>query len=133
MMKRLGFDDKWIKWIKMCLESATYSILDNGSLTKEFKSRRGLRQGDSLAPPFLFLIVGEGLTGLVHEARGKNLLEGEKVGGKGVNIDLLQFANDILLFCQPTYGNILTFKAILMTFELVSGLKVKFHKIQVRL
>jgi len=43
MMKRLGFDDKWIKWIKMCLESNTISVLVNGSPTEEFKLRRGLR------------------------------------------------------------------------------------------
>jgi len=48
-----------------------------------------------------------------------------------VNIDLLQFADDTLLFYQPTYGNIMTFKAILRSFELVSGLKVNFHKSQV--
>jgi len=81
---------------------------------------------------FLFLIVVEGLTGLVREARHKNLLYGIKVGRKGVNVDLLQFADDTLLFCQPTYGNVLTFKAILRSFELVSRLKVNFHKSQVR-
>jgi len=83
--------------------------LVNGSPTEEFKPRRDLRQDDPLAP-FMFLIVAEGVTGLVREARRKNLLEGIKVGGKGVNFDLLQFADDTLLFCQPTYGNVLTFK-----------------------
>jgi len=78
--------------------------------------------------PFLFLIVGEGLKGYVQKARGKNLLKGVKVGGKGVNIDLLQFVDETLVFCQPTYGNIFTFKAILRSFELVFGLKVNFYK-----
>jgi len=55
---------------------------------KKFKPRRGLRQGDLLAL-FLFLIVVEGLTGLVREVKGKNILEGVLVGRKGVNIDLL--------------------------------------------
>ena len=36
MMGRLEFNDKWIKWIKMCLESATISVLVNGSPTEEF-------------------------------------------------------------------------------------------------
>ena len=93
----------------------------NGSPTEEFK----------WLALFLFFIVAEGLTGSVRKARGKNLLEGVKVGGKGVNIDLLQFADDTLLFCQPTYENVLTFKAILWRFELASGLKVNFHKSQV--
>lgn len=31
MMKRLGFSDKWIGWVKGCLESASVSVLVNGS------------------------------------------------------------------------------------------------------
>jgi len=68
MMGRLGFDNKWVRWIKSCLESPTISILVNGSHTEEFKPKRGLRQGDPLAS-FLFLIVAEGLLGLVRKAK----------------------------------------------------------------
>jgi len=64
---------KWIQWIRACLESATISVLVNGSPTKEFKPSRGLKQGDPIAP-FLFLIVAQSLSGLVHQAKSKNLL-----------------------------------------------------------
>ena len=43
MMERLGFCRQWISWIKKCLESATISVLVNGSLTKQFNPTRGLR------------------------------------------------------------------------------------------
>ena len=43
MMGRLGFCERWIQWIRACLESATISVLVNGSPTKEFKPSRGLR------------------------------------------------------------------------------------------
>jgi len=52
------------------------------------------------------------------------------MGRKGVNIDLFQFADDKLLFFQPTYGDILTIKVILRSFELVSGLKLTFIKVR---
>jgi len=48
MIIRSGFNDKCIKWIKFCLESATILVLVNGSPIKEFNLRRGLRQGVSL-------------------------------------------------------------------------------------
>ena len=46
MLERVGFCGKWIKWIKGCLESASVSVLVNGSPTKEFIPKKGLWQGD---------------------------------------------------------------------------------------
>lgn len=43
VMGRIGFNNKWISWIRACLEFATISILVNGSPTSEFKLNRGLR------------------------------------------------------------------------------------------
>jgi len=99
----------------------------NGSPTEEFKPKRGLRQGDPLAP-FLFLIVVEGLTGLVREVKRVNAFSGVVVGNGSVKVELLQYANDILFFYKPSYQNVLAVKAILRNFELVSGLRVNFHK-----
>ena len=70
MLIRLGFCLKWRKWIATYLQSATISILVNGSPTKEFALTRGLRQGDPLAP-LVFNIVGEGITGMMREALHK--------------------------------------------------------------
>jgi len=127
MLLRLGFHSTWVKWVRGCLESATVSVLVNGSPTEEFKPSRGLRQGDPLAP-FLFLIVAEGLSGLVRQAVKAKLLSRVKVGRKEVEICLLQFADDTLFMCQDSYTNIFTIKAILRCFELLSGLKINFHK-----
>jgi len=80
-MGRLGFYEKWIQWIRACLESTTVLVLVNGSPTKEFKSSRGIRQGDPMTM-FMFLIVAQGLAGLVEEATRKKLLSGIKVGEK---------------------------------------------------
>ncbi|XP_057445076.1 secreted RxLR effector protein 78-like [Lotus japonicus] len=62
MLKRMNFSNKWINWVYRCLESATVSVLVNGSPTGEFKMERGLRQGNPLAP-FLYLSAAEGLNG----------------------------------------------------------------------
>jgi len=88
MLERLGFCAQWIRWIKCCLESASVSVLVNGNPTREFSPRRGLRQGDSLAP-FLFLIVAEGLAGVSRMAEEKNLIDSLEVGRAKVMVNML--------------------------------------------
>ena len=127
MLGRLGFHSVWIKWIRGCLESATISVLVNGSPTEEFQPMRGLRQGDPMAP-FLFIVVAEGLAGLVRQAMKANLMSGVKVGNKEVEVSFLQFADDTLFFCEESWSNVVIMKSILRGFELASGLKINFHK-----
>ena len=79
MLLRLGFCLTRRKWIAARLQSATISILVNGSPTKKFAPTRGLRQGDLLAP-LLFNIVGEGLIGMMRETLHKNLYRSYLVG-----------------------------------------------------
>lgn len=43
MLRRMNFSDKWIYWIRGCLESNSVSVLVNGSPCCEFKMRKGLR------------------------------------------------------------------------------------------
>lgn len=127
MLGRLGFCDKWIPWIRSCLESASKSVLVNGSPTKEFSPSKGLRQGDPLAP-FLFLIVAEGLAGVSRNAESLGMIDSLEVGGKKVRVNMLQYADDTLFFCHVNSKSVFNVKAMLNCFELASGLKVNFLK-----
>jgi len=127
MLQRLGFHCKWIKWVKGCLESPLVSVLINGSPTTEFQPSRGLGQGDPLAP-FLFLVVAEGLAGLVRQKVKKNMLKGLKVGSKDIELCMLQFADDKLFMCEDSYPNVIDVKVILRCFEIAFGKKINFHK-----
>ncbi|GLT52165.1 hypothetical protein SLA2020_255190 [Shorea laevis] len=127
MMNKLGFSTKWRAWIKECLSSATVSVMINGSPTKEFTISKGLRQGDPLAP-FLFLMVAEALNGLISKATEEGLFKGVTVGELELNITHLQFADDSIFFCEASAKNVWMIKCILRSFELLSGLKVNFHK-----
>jgi len=64
------------------------SMLDNGSPTKKFKREEGLRQWDPLVLYF-FLIVTEGLSETVGQAKYKGLLEGTKVGQNDISVSML--------------------------------------------
>ena len=127
MLSRMGFHNLWITLIKGCMESATVPMLVNGSPTEEFKPTRGLRQGDPLAP-FLFLVVAEGLAGIVRSASKTTLLTGLKFGRKEIEVCILQFADDTIFLCEDSFNNVVTLKAIIKGFELASGLKINFHK-----
>jgi hypothetical protein len=107
--------------------SGNMSVLVNGCPTEEINIQRGLKQGDPLAP-FLFLIVAEGLGGLMKKAVSMHHFSGFQIGDGDVTISHLQYADDTLCIGEATIANLWTLKAILRGFEMVSGLKVNFWK-----
>lgn len=114
-------------WIKVIFHSTKIAVLINGSPTKEFAPSRGLRQGDPLSP-LLFNIVGQILHHLITEANIQGKFEGVHIGHDAYNLTHLQFADDTLLFINGDDNSIHSIKRILIIFQLLSGLKINFHK-----
>lgn len=56
------------------------------------------------------------------------ILKGVVVGAREVNISHLQFADDTILFCEAEWAVVVAVKCILRCFEVISGLKISFHK-----
>jgi len=112
MLERLVFCGKWIGWIRACIESSSVSVLVNKSLTQEFKPRKGLRQGDPLAP-FLFLIVVEGLARVVRKVVEKDWLESVEIGSRFIKVNMLQYMDDTLFFCKAEAQRVFIIKVIL--------------------
>jgi hypothetical protein len=102
-------------------------VLVNGCPTEEINIQRGLKQGDPLAP-FLFLLVAEGLGGLMKRAVASNCFNGFRIGNSDMVVSHLQYADDTLFIGEATIDNLWTIKAILRGFEIISGLKVNFWK-----
>ncbi|GAU45474.1 hypothetical protein TSUD_190930 [Trifolium subterraneum] len=127
MLGRFGFCIKWINWIRACVLSGNMSVLVNGCPSEEINIQRGLKQGDPLAP-FLFLLVAEGLGGLMARAVATNRFMGFQIGNNGYNVSHLQYADDTLCIGEATVENLWSLKAILRGFEMVSGLNVNFWK-----
>jgi len=103
------------------------SALVNGSQTKEFLPKKGLRKGELLAP-FLFLIAAEGLTGVSRMAVEKNMIDSLEIGGKKVKVNMLQYADDTIFFCKANIESVFNIKVALNCFELSSDLKANFSK-----
>ena len=115
---------KWRRWIRTCASSTRFSILINGSPHGFFQAQRGLRQGGPLSP-FLFVLVGEALCWMIEAASSMELIKGFKPARFVSVVNLLQFADESLIFCGAEEQTV-NVKTILLCFEVVYGLKVKF-------
>ena len=65
IMQKLGFHDRWISIIMMCITTVSYSILLNGEPKGVIYPSRGICQGDPLSP-FLFLLCAEGVSTMLQ-------------------------------------------------------------------
>ena len=104
IMQKMGFGEKWIRWIKWCISIASFSMLVNGTATGFFQSSRGLRQGDLLSP-YLFVIAMEVFSAFLKRIVEEGFLSGCRVKGRskeGILISHLLFADDTLVFCKPS-------------------------------
>ncbi|XP_071730763.1 uncharacterized protein [Rutidosis leptorrhynchoides] len=129
MMRFMGFDMKWILWIKACLKSSKASLLLNGSPSSEFSIERGLRQGDPLSP-FLFIIGMEGLHAAINDASDASLYSGLRINNRinNIRLNLCCYADDVLFIGEWDVYNAYNLVTILGCFFAVSGLKINLHK-----
>jgi hypothetical protein len=127
MLRRFGFCEIWIGWIKACVFVGNLSVLVYGSPTREINIHRGLKQGDPLAP-FLFLLVAEVFGGAMRRAEDLGMYKGFQISNGGPSISHLQYADDTLCIGEDSVENLWSLKAILKGFEYASGLKVNFWK-----
>ena len=67
LLKKMGFHEKWVALMMMCIATVSYLILINGEPTSTIYPSRGIRQGDPFSP-YLFLLCTEGLHGLISRA-----------------------------------------------------------------
>jgi hypothetical protein len=127
MLVRFGFCEKWRAWMRACICAGNMSVLINGSPTGEINIKRGLKQGDPLAP-LLFLLVAEGLGLIMRRAVELNLFRPFLLGREEIPISILQYADDTLCIGEACIENLWLLKAMLRGFEMASGLKVNFFK-----
>nr|GEV11160.1 RNA-directed DNA polymerase, eukaryota, reverse transcriptase zinc-binding domain protein [Tanacetum cinerariifolium] len=73
------FGDKWCGWIQSRLRSSRGPVIVNESLTHEFQSHGGLKQGD-LFSPFLFILIMEILHISVQRVVDAGMFRGISMG-----------------------------------------------------
>ncbi|GKA70024.1 hypothetical protein Tco_0776088 [Tanacetum coccineum] len=103
-MGQMVFGEKWCKWVEACLNSATVSVLVNGSPTNEFLMERGVRQ------------VSRGI------------FKGVKIGHDDIPVSHLQYDGDTLVFGDCSLPNAKNLMRIFKCIQNVYGLKINHLK-----
>nr|XP_023877746.1 uncharacterized protein LOC111990191 [Quercus suber] len=127
VMRRMGFDEKWIRLMMICITTVSYSILVNGEPTSMIVLTRGIRQGDPLSP-FLFLLCTEGLNGLISQAANRGDIKGFALSRNSLRLTHLLFADDSLLFCKATEQECNNILGILEVYGSCSGQQINRNK-----
>nr|CAN70698.1 hypothetical protein VITISV_029728 [Vitis vinifera] len=130
VLKKMGFGERWIKWIDWCISTVKFSVLINGSPSGFFQSSRGLKQGDPLSP-YLFMIAMEVFSSMLRRAISGGYLSGWRVSGRrgeGLQISHLLFEDDTLVFCEESSNQMTYLSWLLIWFEACSGLRINLEK-----
>ena len=116
----MGFTERWINLIMVCVRSANYAILINREPVGRIFPSRGLRQGDPISP-YLFLICAEALSSLLTSAEKNGQIRGVLTSKKGPRLNYLFFVDDSLLFCKAELRHWHRLTELLSTYEKASG------------
>ena len=109
-----------------CLTSTNFDVLINGTPSKFFKASRGIKQGCPLSP-LLFILIIEGLSLLIADAREHGLIKGIKISSSLALTHLL-FVDDVILLGMGTLTEWMAFEVILSTFCKALGMCISLDK-----
>lgn len=98
IIRKLGFNEKWVTLMMLCVSTISYTILINGAPNGYIHPTRGIRQGDPISP-FMFLICSKGLHGLLTQLAVRGDIHGFSIS-RSPTLTHLSFVNDSLLFCR---------------------------------
>jgi len=127
MMRKMGFDEKWVQLIMKCVTTVTYKIKVNDSYTQKIFPQRGLRQGDPLSS-YLFIICAEGLSAMLQKAEQDGKIEGIKICRGAPKVNHLFFADDSLILMRARASDALELRRILDVYEKASGQVINKEK-----
>lgn len=122
----MGLPSQFIRWIYLCVSTASFSVAVNGELAGFFPSARGIPQGCSLLP-YLYVIVSNVLSNMLNQAAADGKF-GYHSRCKEVQLTHLSFADDILVFTDGTAVSLNGVLTVMDQFAGLSGLHINASK-----
>jgi hypothetical protein len=127
VMKKFGFDESFVNWIRACIGASWISPMVNGRVKTFFKASRGLRQGYPLSP-LLYATQASVLIYQLENARICSNLQGLKITQGVKEINHVQFVDDTLLLGGASRLVEKIFKEELDAYAVVSGSEISQTK-----
>jgi hypothetical protein len=119
VLKTFGFNDTFINWIHVILQSAFLSVSINGKSHGYFNCSRGVRQGDPLSP-LLFCLAED----VLSRSISKLVSDGKLYLIKGTRNFMVPshsfYANDLMIFCKGTLSGLKALKELFIAYALES-------------
>jgi hypothetical protein len=130
LLLRKGFEPAYVHKIMQLVRGGQTTISINGEVGPYFRNKRGVCQGDPISP-LLFDFVADALEAIMSKARVAGHIEGVVPHLIPGGVSHLQYADDTMILLQNIASGIRNLKFILLCFELLSGMKINFHKSEV--
>ncbi|CAA7057486.1 unnamed protein product [Microthlaspi erraticum] len=116
----------FLQAIRSCICSPSFSVSINGTTSRYFKGKTGLRQGDPLSPS-LFVMVMNVLSLMLNKAAADGVFVYHP-GCENLELTHLSFADDLLIFLAGNLDSLKGVFRVLKRFEELSGLAVNISK-----
>jgi len=121
----MGFGPIWRDVISGLLATSSTQVLLNGSPSEKIVHQHGLREGDPLSPMLLILVM-DVLYYLVRRASEEGLLQ--PLARRNLQHRFSLYADEVVIFLQPSVSDISITLDILQLFGEASGLKTNVQK-----
>ncbi|KAM0878606.1 hypothetical protein ACQ4PT_034756 [Festuca glaucescens] len=121
LLRKWGFDDKWVRLIMACVTTVKFCVQVNGNVSDKITPTRGLREGGRPLSPYLFLFVTDSLSKMIQKHVHDQGLKDLKICRTLPGISHLLFIDDCMLFYKAENDQAKIIKAIITSFEKGSG------------
>lgn len=126
-MRAMGFSDLVQDLVYRTICNIRYRVCINGFYSSEFRSSRGVRQGDPLSP-LLFIMAQQILSYNLNKMMENGVIWPYRLGRHVTPISHLFYADDMLIFTNGRIRSLQRLRDLLKLYQEASGQEVNLQK-----